>query len=229
MTLFRSAQSLGCMALAAMLTGCMSAPVPLAANFKSTTQKKVRSAGHWEILAKDVAAETSAMLDKAGVGKDKPVHVSLPPDASAFDRAFRDFLVTEFVSRGQAVALAPGQAVEVNYGAQVVHHNSPRPDRAVAGLTALTLGLYAVHGAAQLETGAQKMAAGLGFAGLADIMGGKNSGGPTHTELVLTTSASDGGRFLARKTDVYYLEDMDVALFSPKSLASGKVMKVVDE
>ena len=54
-----------------------------------------------------------------------------------------------------------------------------------------------------------------------------NSGGPTATELILTTSASTPDQILARKTDVYYIENVDATLF--KSAPEYKSMKVVNQ
>jgi hypothetical protein len=53
----------------------------------------------------------------------------------------------------------------------------------------------------------------LGAAAGADVVISTDAGNPTQTELVVTTSAIDGGRYLLRKTDIYYLEPEDVPLF----------------
>ena len=47
---------------AAMLTGCANAPIPVAENFQYTSQQKVRSAGHWELVSRDVVAQTLGTL-----------------------------------------------------------------------------------------------------------------------------------------------------------------------
>ena len=49
-------------AAALALAGCGSAPIPLAKNFEQTSQHKVRSAGHWELLSSDVVEQTRASL-----------------------------------------------------------------------------------------------------------------------------------------------------------------------
>ena len=53
------------------------------------------------------------------------------------------------------------------------------------------------------------------------------SGGPTHTELVLTTTAGTPEQILSRKTDVYYLENVDASLF--KQAPEYKTLKVVSQ
>jgi len=56
-----------------------------------------------------------------------------------------------------------------------------------------------------------------------------NSGGPTNTELILTTTVTRDGQYVARKTDVYYLENVDTPLFMPPSYYRAANMKVVSQ
>ena len=53
-----AALALTCLAL----TACGSAPIPVASNFDYTVQHKVRSAGHWNLMADDVVKQTLATL-----------------------------------------------------------------------------------------------------------------------------------------------------------------------
>ena len=71
----------------------------------------------------------------------------------------------------------------------------------------------------------------LGVAGVADYAASVSTGGPTATELILTTTVTGGDRYLSRKTDVYYVEESDSTLFSslqndPRMIAP-QTMKVV--
>ena len=61
---FSKAVSLAVLAGAvATLAGCAyRSPIPLAENFELTVQPKVRSAGHWELVSNDVAAQTLGTL-----------------------------------------------------------------------------------------------------------------------------------------------------------------------
>ena len=57
-----------------------------------------------------------------------------------------------------------------------------------------------------------------------------NSGGPTSTELILTTTVATGGRYLVRKTDLYYVEEADASLFAAILPPQARtVMKVVGQ
>ncbi|GAO25583.1 hypothetical protein ALISP_5403 [Alicycliphilus sp. B1] len=211
-----------------VLAGCGSAPIPLSKNFELTSQYKVRSAGHWELLSRDVVAQTRATLEKAGYAPNTPLHVAAPAQPSAFDLGFRDFLITEFVQEGASVQQGPGATLEVSYNTQVVRHNSDRPHFIPGQFTMLAAGVMAAYGLRHehLDT---KLLATLGLTTAADYANSINSGGPTNTELILTTTVSRAGQYVARKTDVYYLENADTPLFLRPAHYRAVNMKVVSQ
>ncbi|MGP1680950.1 MAG: hypothetical protein ACTS8S_01305 [Giesbergeria sp.] len=215
---------------AAGMMGCASkAPIPLAENFELTVQPKVRSAGHWDLVSGDVVSQTLGTLEKAGIPAGSQVHVGLPPNASPFDLAFRDFLITKFVQSGVNVQEAPGQTLDVTYHAQVVRHNSDRPHFIPGQFTMITAGVMAAYGLRHQALDAQLLGA-LGLSAVADYGASVNSGGPTNTEMVLTTTVMRGGQYVARKTDVYYLENADTPLFMRSPTPFKNVnMKVVSQ
>lgn len=246
---------LGAMALAAAaatLAGCATkSPIPLADNFPLTTQAKVRSAGHWDALSTDVVGQTLTSLRGNQATAGAPMVVGLPANPSAFDVGFREFLVTKLVQNGQDVRMHPMEmagtnvqtgtclspatcntdALEVTYKTQVVRHNSNRPHFVPNQFTMITAGLMAAYGL-RLEHIDAKLIGALGLAAAADYGASVNSGGPTNTELILTTTVSSKGRFLSRKTDVYYLENADAPLFMqpPATVAPRAVnLKVVSQ
>lgn len=210
------------------LVGCETAPIPVAKNFEYTSQYKVRSAGHWDLVARDVASQTRAMLDGAGVSGATPLHVVAPGNPSAFDLGFRDFLITELVHDGANVRIDPASALAVSYSTQVVRHNSDRPHFIPGAFTMLAGGLAAAYGL-RLQHIDTKIVAGLGLAVGLDYANSINSGGPTHTELILTTTVTRDGQYVARKTDVYYLENVDTPLFMRPSYYRAVNMKVVSQ
>ena len=213
----------------ATLAGCAyRSPIPLAENFELTSQPKVRSAGHWELVSNDVVAQTLSTLDKTGVAPGTQLHVALPPNPGAFDLAFREFLITKMVQSGAPVMQDPGPALNVTYNTQVVRHNSPRPHFIPGQFTMIAAGLMAAYGLRHEHVDAQLLA-GLGLTALADYGASINSGGPTNTELILTTTVTRGGQYVARKTDVYYLENADTPLFLRPSHYRNVNMKVVSQ
>jgi hypothetical protein len=206
---------------AVLLAGCAQSPIPVSENFPITSQPKVRSAGHWALLSKDVVSQTLQSLTKAG--REDVLYVALPNNATAFDKAFREFLITDLVKSGKTVMQAPSQALEVSYQTQIVRHNSPRPNFLPLRFTMITAGLYAAYGLSTAPIG-DKMAGGLAYAGIADTAASIDSGGPTHTELILTTTITAEGRYLTRKTDVYYIEESDQTLMQYKAPNNWKVV-----
>ena len=209
-----------CCAVAA-LAGCAVSPIPVAENFPLTTQKKVRSAGHWNQLSQDVVTQTLASLEKASATPQTTLYVALPPNPSDFDQAFHEFLVTDLVQKGWSVLPTNNAQLTVTYHSQIVKHNSERP-RLIPGLfTSLTAGLYVLHNA-------DPAMGGLLAAGALDYVSSVNTGGPTHTELVLTTTVTGNGRYMSRKTDVYYVEESDTSLFNGLyKYSAARGMKVV--
>lgn len=170
----------------ATFAGCAATPAPLVEHFPITSQKKVRSAGHWNLLTRDVADQTVASLQKAGATQQTTLHVSPAKNASEFERALHDFLVTELVQRGWRVLPTDNAMLTLDYHSQVVKHKSERPFN-----------------------------------------------GPTHVELILTTTVSTPAGYVGRKTDVYYVEESDTSLFyglnRNPSVIYAKTMKVVAE
>lgn len=226
---FSKAISLAVLAGAvATMVGCASrAPIPLAENFELTVQPKVRSAGHWELVSSDVVAQTLATLDKVGVAPGTQLHVALPANPSSFDLAFRDFLITKLVQSGAPVQQMPGQALDVTYHTQLVRHNSERPHFIPGQFTMIAAGLMAAYGLRHEHLDAQLLAT-LGLTAAADYGASVNSGGPTNTEMILTTTVTRGGQYIVRKTDVYYLENADTPLFMRPSYKNVN-MKVVSQ
>lgn len=210
---------------ALVLTGCANAPIPVAENFKYTSQLKVRSAGHWELVSQDVVGQTLASLQKIGAA-GAPLYIGLPPNPSSFEYAFRDFLITQFVQNGTPVMQAPGETLDVTYQAQVVRHNSERPHFIPGIITMLASGVAVGYGLRHEHIDMQILA-GLGLAAGLDYANSINSGGPTNTEMILTTTVARAGQFVARKTDVYYLENADTPLFMRNAAYRPINMKVV--
>ena len=226
---FSKAISLAVLAGAvATMVGCASrAPIPLAENFELTVQPKVRSAGHWELVSRDVVAQTLATLDKVGVAPGTPLHVAPPLNPSSFDLAFRDFLITKLVQSGAPVQQMPGQTLDVTYHTQLVRHNSERPHFIPGQFTMIAAGLMAAYGLRHEHLDAQLLAT-LGLTAAADYGASINSGGPTNTEMILTTTVTRGGQYIVRKTDGYDLENADTPMFMRPSYKNIN-MKVVSQ
>lgn len=140
------------MVIAAMLAGCATpySEAPLATNFPTTKQEKMQAAAHWNVIAKDVAAQISLKL-----AEQRPLHVAQPTGKSAFERAFANQLISSLVADGQTVMKQPADWFRAEFA----------------------------------------------------------TGDTPQTEIIVTTSVSDGTRYLSRNTSVYYVADSDKALY----------------
>lgn len=148
----------------------------------------------------------------AAIGTQKAIYVSAPTEATDFNRAFHNFLITRMVNKNIPVSNQKTGAVEVQYETQVVMHNSERRAYQSGTITALAAGLLVAYNVPHWHPESMK-AAFLGAAAGADAAVSTDAGSPTKTELVVTTSAIEGGRYLVRKTDIYYIDPEDVPLF----------------
>lgn len=209
--------------VALMLLASCSSQVPIAVNHPISTQLKAKSTHHWDVLADDVAKETSALLDgepkKNPVLKGKPFYVVPQPGASTFDRAFRDLLITRMVNRGLPVSKQRGTGVEIQYETQIVQHNSPRYGHIPGTLTALAAGVWVVREV--VEGSVAAIPGAIGLSALADWGLGKYSGGTTPTELIVTTSIAQDNRYLYRKSSIYYIATEDSELYQESADTPG--------
>jgi hypothetical protein len=206
--------------LALALSGCSSLDVPRADNYPVSNQKKARAVHHWDVLADDVAARIADKIRDWPAG-EYPIHVSIGTDGS-FHQGFRKLLMTRLLDRGVALSTQPG-AVQLVVETQVVQHPAPtfNLNRAALPVTRLALGVTVARDLIHAPPGAASVAGSLGaMALLADATSyftdGPAAGGPTRTEVLITTSLENADRYLARTADVYYVEDADAALYQPK-------------
>ena len=175
----------------AALAGCAVSPVPVGEFFQPTYERKVGAAGHWSQVSQEVVEQTVAVLQKSGATTDNLIYVPAPANASDFDRAFHEMMVTGLVRKGWQVQ-APGNTLlpvlTLNYRTQIVKHHE-------------------------------------GYSTLYNE--------PGLTELVLTSTVTNAGRYITRKTDVYYIQSSDAWLYaSPYSNPAWlnvKSMKVVSQ
>jgi hypothetical protein len=195
--------------VALLATGCAS-EVPVPTTFSLTSQHKLKSAHHWDVIAKDAAQQVASSLVKNNLSST-PVTVSSQQPHAPFQAGFRNFLITHLVDLKQPVA-QKGADIEVQFETQIVRHASARQSSTPGELTVLTAGILVVRQAAQNWGGNAQIAGALSLAGLADWGKGYATSLP-NTEVIVTTSVTLKGQFLMHKTDVYYLEDVDGSLF----------------
>lgn len=194
-----------------LLAGCAT-DIPVPRGHAPSDQTKLRATHHWDIVASDIAEQTRLALDKAPSGAR--IYVQPSPNPSRFESALNDFITTRLVKVGVPVATRPEGTLQVRYGTQLVTHVSDRSTVTVP-LVAIAAGVMAAYNVIQHANQDFQALAVLGGAVGFDAATGRleRPGIPSKTELIVTTSLSDGQSYLMRKTDIYYIEDADLSLF----------------
>lgn len=193
-------------AVTAATVACSPAPLPVGHDF--STQKTLRSAAHWRVLAADTAEVVARAnhTDADGV----PVFVDPMDAAMPFATVFHQHLMTELVARDVPVVLRRGGARVVYTTVQPIAHGGGLPRPFPGSLTALGAGVFAV---AEVADASAPGAAALGLA-MADLWGGAAGEAPTldgAAEVVVTVSVMDGPRIVLRQARTYYVDDKALA------------------
>lgn len=221
------------LAVALLASGCSTLDVPRADNYPATDQKKARAVHHWDVLADDVAARIAGKISDWPAG-EHPIHVSVASDSS-FDQGFRKLLIVRLLDRGVVLSTNPA-AVELAVEAQLVQHEAAVQNRVVMPWTRLAAGIavardWAVHSPGTASGIAGGLALGLAMDAAQLSTNGAAAGGPTRTEVLITTALKSGDRYLAGSADVYYIERDDAVLYQAPPplapLAPVKTWKVV--
>ncbi|WP_018413062.1 hypothetical protein [Methyloversatilis thermotolerans] len=204
----------GALFLLILLAGCAApySETPLATNFPTSRQPKLQAADHWATIARDVARQLAA-----GLNDSRPVHIDEASSRSEFERAFARQLASALMEQGHAVSRSPHDALILAFDTQVVRFSPDRlQSRDHGGLTLLASGLWAL--AAVDATAAGAATAGVaGYDGYRAASSEFARGDTPATEILITVHVSDGARYLAHRSLVYYAADGDRALYDPGS------------
>ncbi|MDA8450647.1 hypothetical protein M5C97_16645 [Acidovorax sp. NCPPB 3859] len=212
----RSAPALAAVLLcAAGLAGCaVPADLPQPVAHAPSTQKTARAVHHWDVLAADVAERTAVKLREwpSGAHLIYVVPASDGPDVPGFVAGFRTLLITHLVERGLALSTQPS-GVRLAVDVQLVQHVAPpgygaRPvllgdGVRVARDASMENGDYLLAAQPQPVPAATRSTP----QGLLRV--------PARTEILVTTSLESEGRYLARTSDVYFIDQADAALYLP--------------
>lgn len=182
----RVTRTLGVLTLvgaAALAAGCAHRPaVPSVTEFEDNPQRAVLAAGHWDVVASEAVEQTLSTVRNAGIAADVPMYVGIPPNATQFDRGFREMVATKMLQHGAPVYMQPDQVLKVAQDTQSC--TAPMPCRSTDALEVTYQTQVVQH----------------------------NSVKPL-AELIVTTTVSNRGRFIARKTDVYYMDSLDAPIY----------------
>ena len=214
-----------------LLVGCSQlAGVPAAEPFPDASLRKAKSAEHWNVIAGDVALQTAELKNRPEL-QGRTLYVSPSGDNSDFSRGFQSMLISKLVNGGLKVATKPDGAVQVTYEAQVVRHLAGQGGYQPGTVAALAGGILVAR---EIATGhLSGPAKSVGVTALivgADLLGANaRLRSATNTEVVITTSLIDSNRYLMRKTDVYYIEDIEGIMFEAPFRPQTKAMGVTGQ
>ena len=211
----RTAPWLALLTAALLAGGCSTLDVPRADNYSATGQKKARAVHHWDVLAEDVAARIAGKISD-WPPDEYPIY-NVPATESSFNQGFRKLLITRLLDRGLYLSTEPTQVV-LTFDTQVVQHPTPVSNTVQMPMTKLAAGVAVARDAiAYTHSPLSYIAGSLVTSALFDanrlFIDGAAAGGPTRTEVLITTSLEGGGRYLARTADVYYVAHHDALLY----------------
>ena len=190
--------------------GCAQAPIP--SSYNLTTQQKMQTSYHWNILADDTADQIKAGLTAAGIAQEA-IYINNVGD-SPFNDAFYNMLLTRFSNKGMNIMAQKSSArLYVNYETQVIYHKAAIKTPKYGELALLTGGIIAIREAFDQPWSVTGRIAAVGGALIAlDIL---DSASPDslalfrerkpNTEVIVTTSVLRGDAYVIRKTDCYYV------------------------
>lgn len=188
--------------------------VPRADNYPVSSQKKARAVHHWDVLAEDVAGRIAEKLQPKYAAQ--PLYVQAAGDSS-FMQGFRKLLINQLIAKGMEVATQPVGALQVKLDAQLVRHNSQAGNSVQLKATSLAAGIAVIRDLTFQHTATAYTLIGLGAAAGLDAanlaLNGSASGGPTRTEVLVTTTVEAAQRYLVSTSDVYYIESEDASLY----------------
>ncbi len=208
--------------LLVLVGGCTSLNVPRADNYPATDQKKARAVHHWDVLADDVAGRIEGKLAAWPAG-EHPIYVAVSPGDTSFNNGFRKLLITRLLDRGITLSTEPA-AVTLTFETQVVQHHARVSNSAPMPWTRLALGVGVARDWYLFQQSAGAMLGGVTALGVVTdltqyAVDGAAAGGPTRTEVLITTSLESGNRYLASTADVYYIEPDDSVLYKEREPA----------
>jgi len=199
------------------LTASCATDIPLPRGNASSEQTKLRAAHHWDLVARDIAAQLNKSLTSVAPGRT--VYIVPPPNPSSFQAALHEFVTTRLVDGQTRVALNPKGALSVTLSTRLVNNVSERQTSTVP-LVAIAAGIMVAYNVVLHANRDLGTMAVLGSAAGYDVVSGRleRPGSPSKTELIVTASVEDGNQYLVRKTDVYYIDDADRSLFDTPPL-----------
>ncbi len=196
--------------------------VPQATSHPYSVQRTMQAMHHWDVLADDVAAQVRVVAGR--------IFIAPPPkNSSPFQQGFHDLLITRLVNQGVEVPTTPDpQTFTLEYKLQTIRHQADRGiQRPPPGmLTTLAGGMLVLRNA--LDHGQASQAwkgAGLAGAVAVDLLWDAFPAIPDH-ELLITSTITHDGRYIFRRSDLYYINGADAWHYREKSPTPARRMEI---
>lgn len=184
---------------------------PAVATLEPPAQVKLKSAAHWQIVANDIGSQINANITSKNLG-NQAIRVPVDSTSSKFAKVFASQLQSSLLQSGMKVVDGKENALEVSVTTEEVWHGPYRHVYRPGSITALTGGVLVLRDA--FLNSATPINAVIGAAiGLDAAKTIEEFSGRPFTEIVLTTSVKQGNTFVMHRTDVYYVDEVDVSLF----------------
>ena len=212
------------------ITGCTHRALPIALSHPISTQYKMQSAHHWEVLADHTAKRLAETIDltfpNAVVKPSIFIRYTPEQEKIPFAKAFFHLLTTKLVQKGLVVVnnAEVNNVLIVDYDMQVVNHKKRRTFYPFPGTyTSLgTLFWFVGQGVdAWKDSGLAVFPLAVG----ADLYAVKDFyfPGETNTEVIIATTATLGQQYIFGDTNVYYINAPDEDHYE----SEGKTYQVV--
>ena len=212
-----------------LLSGCAHkySEAPIATNFKTTKQKKLQAAQHWEVIGNDLA---ESIIRK--IGTNRSVYVNSIDNDLKFNNSVYSFIMSRLISSGVKVSQTKTQSdIVINISTNDVkfsNKNRGRYTRTKGSMTMLGAGVGAIYGVSHLTSTPTVIATGAAVIGM-DIYNEYNSqyasGATPKNEIIVTVSAVDGNKYVAHYSNIYYIDDSDLKLYEDRT----RTIKLVKE
>ncbi|WP_217125286.1 hypothetical protein [Hydrogenophilus thiooxidans] len=200
--------------------------VPVATNFPTTTQEKLQSAHHWQVIAEGIAAQITQALQQEQGCRSAPLACptlafASPDRPSPFERALIAAITTELVRQGWKVRTELPAEITLRLEVQANRFRNRPADGRFTSAAVLGAGLWVLSDDKNIgvwehvSPGASALI-GLAAADLWRWQTSQFAQGPTpEVELMVHVSAVREGVYLARTSEVFYIADSDLALYTP--------------
>jgi len=180
-------------------------PVPKL--FPLTTQQKMQAVHHWNLMAKDIAAQVKEALATRYPGRVRAIYVS-PSGITPFEKVFHALLITRLFEAGLSISNDAGDNLILSFDIELIRH----PKR-VFGVDPQTYhllgpGLMVKNGASnRLGSGDDMTNYRVDRTARLHPQAKAAAFAPPLNEIVITSSLTQNGSYILRDSSIYYVDD----------------------